>query len=1470
MADSVSARYNLRRRGARGEDEDQAQDHPPRYEDSTMPGGMQLGSPATGTRQELGEPANSPLSTEESVSSNVALHGQAETQPSGVSRSGETLSAPRVSGYLNTENVVPTEDVSSDSTEGTPTPSPSFNRGRRASSAELNPEVREAIQRAERSLTARQLNDLRARQNRIRVSESESSSEEDGSGIPYLAKGKFVDNDHEVSDAELNSDAQRAAIKNWRIIRDAGANNDKNPGQGTDNQHEHSTSSEIESADREIKPKPQSDDEPKKRKRKPGHHGGKKSKSSKHRSKAKSKKRDDKERSRKENETYPKGMGKYHEKKLKEASRGKSKTPNEYRRRHKENEILPSNQIPSNSRLAKTIKGLQKPGKKKNKPSKKSRDRKKKRKSSSSESSDSPYSSDSSPSDPSDDDSSSSSDSSSNSGLFSDDDSSTSSGDSSYDSDSSTSSSSSGSSSGFSGSSSSSGDSYRVRHRRDRRKAHRKNMSYKKRLIKPVQPPMYNGEADGEKYNNWVMRIFQYCHEGNVPKKEQVFLASSYLEDKALSFFLQKVAQDHAKWNLHTFCTELFNYCFPLNYRSMQREKLKSCRQGSRSVSEYVYELETLYNLVGVTSKREKVIKLWDGLNEYLREKLVDNKYSKEVHKWNEIVKEAEWFEMSRAEVRSERKDRPEKRWNEDKRDKPRHKNRDNSRKDYRHKSSFRPSNPSQRFKSFKRERGYRDRNRRDNYWDKSSGRHKNDNRKYRELTDEKKAHLDANKLCYICEEPGHMSRNCPKRNLVLSGKRGPPGVAMNSVGFPLDGIEDTTEPGLRINSIRWKTPFHPEFSYYDSGTETENEEDLPVLEDIPESSDTSRQNDRNDPDSEGSMPPLQDVSDSEWGYPSGNERSESDEDTNRGSDKENLPLEPQLSDDEFEYLNILVDSVNEYLPWYLKGPFSVQDLGQNRKYIREFSLEDYYDTKLDGTTKYCWVGEMRELFGPAESDLRNFLYDGVTDPNWKPGRINNLVSQYAEFILEESAPYPGDMDFWGATDTWRFKVRKAQPESDELYEIYDKFSSCEPLIIESHLLEKTGFRLASWYAKRRAEQCRDFELKRNQPQRNPDMVDNPIGKVLTLYLATGIPYYPPLDHEQNLCQYTRFSVYPGRNETHQIWDHEEGFYLDVPTKMIRDPTFDVISWWREQIFIKRQKEEANESTRQRHAVFSRQWGKTREQYKRWKARIQRRRAWKARKQGDVLANVLANRLESAIPYPGDPGTQKFLHGERFSIWSELGNQKEIRFRDHERDLQGLIPRAWLLRPGFEPGRYWSDFLAIHSQLPRWEGMDYERMGKVLAIEAKKTLTRHVPYDSECHLQDFEWYSVYLNAYNKKEYVVVDNVSDFWTCVPVKQLLNPNFDLPNWFRRAGEKAKRDLERRLQGPVEYEHLSGVFGEISSTFTKELDDLVDLNDNFLHLAGGNLQWEERDGTPTHFLTRKSYWASRPSTHCRRRED
>ena len=62
---------------------------------------------------------------------------------------------------------------------------------------------------------------------------------------------------------------------------------------------------------------------------------------------------------------------------------------------------------------------------------------------------------------------------------------------------------------------------------------------------------------------------------------------------------MQKVTPDDPKnWDLHKFFTELYNYCFPIDYKQRTRLKLETLYQGSsQSVSEYVHELNELFSV---------------------------------------------------------------------------------------------------------------------------------------------------------------------------------------------------------------------------------------------------------------------------------------------------------------------------------------------------------------------------------------------------------------------------------------------------------------------------------------------------------------------------------------------------------------------------------------------------------------------------------------------------------------------------------------------------------------------------------------------------------------------------------------------------------------------------------------------------------------------------------------------------------
>ena len=79
---------------------------------------------------------------------------------------------------------------------------------------------------------------------------------------------------------------------------------------------------------------------------------------------------------------------------------------------------------------------------------------------------------------------------------------------------------------------------------------------------------------------------------------------------------MQKVVSDDpVNWDLHKFFTELFNYCFPIDYRQQMRIKMENmCQEHNQSVSEYVHELQEVFNMVGALTPELKVIKLWYSL----------------------------------------------------------------------------------------------------------------------------------------------------------------------------------------------------------------------------------------------------------------------------------------------------------------------------------------------------------------------------------------------------------------------------------------------------------------------------------------------------------------------------------------------------------------------------------------------------------------------------------------------------------------------------------------------------------------------------------------------------------------------------------------------------------------------------------------------------------------------------------------
>jgi len=168
---------------------------------------------------------------------------------------------------------------------------------------------------------------------------------------------------------------------------------------------------------------------------------------------------------------------------------------------------------------------------------------------------------------------------------------------------------------------------------------------------KLLKPKSYNGEPDSRIFNRFVRESQAYLKAYGVPRKEQAFTLSYFLEGKAYDFYVQKVSLNEAKWSLSDFYTGLFNFSFPINYRMQMRKKLDKYYQNDKTVMEYVHGLEEFFNMIGSVTKRERVLKFWKGIRLQIQKALWRDGLNPEVSTWEEVIEQAEIIEISESVV---------------------------------------------------------------------------------------------------------------------------------------------------------------------------------------------------------------------------------------------------------------------------------------------------------------------------------------------------------------------------------------------------------------------------------------------------------------------------------------------------------------------------------------------------------------------------------------------------------------------------------------------------------------------------------------------------------------------------------------------------------------------------------------------------------------------------------------------------
>ncbi len=258
-----------------------------------------------------------------------------------------------------------------------------------------------------------------------------------------------------------------------------------------------------------------------------------------------------------------------------------------------------------------------------------------------------------------------------------------------------------------------------------------------------------------------------------------------------------------------------------------QHCKLKKCFQNELTMKQYDAALRCLWNTIGITSERERVDHLWTGLCVEIQKGLWHEKLHPEFSRYKDMLHAAELTEV----IESINKQKG------GTRNKPQKSDHlqplgnkagglHNHRTSHLPKTHFKKKQPFEK-KYHGQKHGSESRPKRYN----GNSPRKDAHPRWKELSEQEKAHFKSKGLCYHCRKMGHMAQQCPDGNNIPSDRNNkPPGFSSSNVNFEnLRGLADTTEDLHELNVRMMCWPDNDE-SVSDDNSEEDHCPDLQMV----------------------------------------------------------------------------------------------------------------------------------------------------------------------------------------------------------------------------------------------------------------------------------------------------------------------------------------------------------------------------------------------------------------------------------------------------------------------------------------------------------------------------------------------------------------------------------------------------------------------------------------------------------------
>ncbi|TFY69891.1 hypothetical protein EVG20_g2958 [Dentipellis fragilis] len=291
--------------------------------------------------------------------------------------------------------------------------------------------------------------------------------------------------------------------------------------------------------------------------------------------------------------------------------------------------------------------------------------------------------------------------------------------------------------------------------RREKKRAKRR---YKKKMMRlryaqsflKLDPPfVYSGEVRADLYQKWVREVRLYLRYSGLTTAQGLLVLGKYLSGRAYKWYDREILSAGRDVTLSDFFLELFDYVFPPDFRSEQRDAFDDCHQRGRSVRDFLQNLLDLANTIGDVSDREIVVAFWRRCDAYLKVDMTREGYSPETLSLREIENIA---------IRLERTHRLVQKTSDRTRNERSHggRSRDNQR-DEKRSEVPKPADRQHDKSANKDKKSYQDA--------------KREKDKQREADKAKRQRLRDEGRCFQCESKDHMLKDCPEKKVAKAPK---------------------------------------------------------------------------------------------------------------------------------------------------------------------------------------------------------------------------------------------------------------------------------------------------------------------------------------------------------------------------------------------------------------------------------------------------------------------------------------------------------------------------------------------------------------------------------------------------------------------------------------------------------------------------------------------------------------------------